>query len=242
MQCIRVIPTAALLMVLSSTSWAQETKTLLDRAIQAAGGEATLKKFPALTLKGKGKIMIQGKEVPFRAEWQTQGKDQGRTLTDFGATVELKVVNKTKGWSKEDKSAAEAMDKETLAEELETLYFNYVTTLAPLKEKGFKLSALPEEKVEGKPAVGLLVTHKQHRDVRLWFDKESALLVKSERMIKESGQESAEEVLFSNYQEVSGMKVATKFVVRSGGKLVAEAEMTEIKPLAKLDAKVFEKP
>jgi hypothetical protein len=112
-----------------------------------------------------------------------------------------------------------------------------------LKEKGYKLTTLPEEKVEGKPALGLLVAHKQHRAVRLWFDKETALLVKSERQTKDdSGQESAEEVLFSSYQDVNGLKVATRFVVKSAGKTVAEAEMTEVKPAEKLDPKLFAKP
>lgn len=248
MHPFRAIPTAALLWFLAGTLAAQDAKSTLDKALQAAGGEANLKKYPALVLKGKGKFFLMGQEVPFTGEWHTQGIDQGRTVTEYvlmnARTTEVKVVNKDRGWIRDNQAAAEAMDKPTLAEELESLYFNYVTTLAPLKGKEFKLTPLPEEPVEGKPAVGLLVAHQRHRDVRLWFDKASGLLVKSQRTIRDpsSGKESAEEVLFSGYKEVSGLKLPTRFLVKTAGKTSAEAEMTEVQPAEKLDAKLFEKP
>lgn len=246
MHLIRAALSTALLLFLVANLAAQEVKPILDKALMAAGGEANLKKFPSLVLKGKGKFFMDGKEIAFTAEWNTQGIDQGRTITEFtqagNKIVEVRVFNKDQGWIKNNNQPAEAMDKDDVAEERESLYFNYITTLAPLKAKEYKLAALPEEKVEGKPAVGLLVAHKGHRDVKLYFDKESGLLVKSERKVKDEGKEKSEEVLFSNYKEVSGIKVATKFVVRSGGKTSAEAEMTDVKPSEKLDAKLFEKP
>lgn len=248
MRLFRVVLSTALLLFLVAALAAQEVKPILDKAIQAAGGEANLKKFPALVLKGKGKFIQKGMEIPFTAEWYTQGIDQGRTITEYtimnNKTTEIRVVNKDKGWVKDNQQAAVAMDKDDLTEEQESLYFNYITTLAPLKGKEYKLSALAEEKIDGKPAVGMLVANKQHRDVKLYFDKESGLLVKSERKVKDpdTGKENTEEVLFSNYKEVSGIKIATRFTVKTAGKTSAEAEMTDIKPTDKLDAKLFEKP
>jgi hypothetical protein len=245
---MRAILTAALFLLLTVTLTAQDAKPLLDKAITAAGGEANLKKYPALVLKGKGKYFQMGNEAAFTAEQYSQGADQTRSVTELLGEkvkiVSIRVVNKDKGWSKDNDQAAVALDKNELAEDLESAYFNYITTLAPLRSKEFKLIPLAGENVDGKPALGLLISHKGHRDVKLWFDKESSLLVKSERRIKDadSGKESQEEILFGGYKDVSGIKVASKFTVKSNGKTAMEVEMTEIKPAEKLDPKLFDRP
>jgi hypothetical protein len=246
MSLFRAASVPLCLLCLTTILPGQDTKTLLDKAIEAAGGEAKLKKYPALVLTGKGRFIVNGQAIPFTAVWHTDGIDQGRTLTEYvlgGAKVaELKVVSKNKGWVKDNQDPAKAMDAATLEEEQDSLYFNYVTMLAPLKGKDFKLTALPESAVDGKPALGIQVTHQKHRPVKLFFDKESNLLVKSERQVKDEGKLTPEEVFFSNYQEVNGLKVASKFVVKQSGQVAAEVEMTEIKPAEKLDPKLFAKP
>ena len=221
---------------------------LLDKAVKATGGEAKLAKLQALTLKGQGKIFDMGMEIPFTATFYTLGVDQGRIVTELNQAgnkiTEIRVINKDKGWTKDNQQPTQAMNKDTLTEEKESLYFNYITTLAPLKGKDYKLVGLAETKIDDKPALGLGITHKDHRTVKLWFDKETGLLVKSERRVKdpENGKESTEEVLFGNYKEFDGIKIATKYTIKAMGKTTAEMDVTDAKPAEKLDATLFDKP
>lgn len=222
---------------------------LLDKALQAAGGEAKLAKLQAIMLKGKGTFHeAGGQNIPFAGTWYYQGADKYRQYTEMEVmkkkTMELRVVNGDRGWTKDGPLEAQIMDKDELGEEKENIYFNWVTTLAPLKSKEFKLTAADEIKVDGKAAVGLLVARKGHRDIKLYFDKETSFLVKTERKVKDLGtrKEVLEEMVFSNVKEVDGIKMALKYSLKWDGQPHADAEMTEAKAADKFDEKLFAKP
>src|SRR5262249_23048421 len=108
----------------------------------------------------------------------------------------------------------------------------------------FKLSTIGESKIEKRTALGVKVTRKDHRDIDLYFDKETGLLLKSETRVKDdgSGQEVAQESFYDDYKEVQGTKQAMKFTGKRDGKVFVEAEATEIELAEKLDASVFAKP
>ena len=88
------------------------------------------------------------------------------------------------------------------------------------------------------------VTRKGRRDIDLYFDKESGLLVKTETRVKDegSGQEVSEETFVTDYKEVQGVKQATRFTINRDGKPFMEGEATDIGLAEKLDASVFAKP
>src|SRR5579884_3670618 len=63
-----------------------------------------------------------------------------------------------------------------------------VTSLrALLTDKGFTFAALDDIKVEGRPANGIKVSYKDQPDTRLYFDKETGLLVKYAYRAKKTG-------------------------------------------------------
>jgi hypothetical protein len=137
------------------------------------------------------------------------------------------------------------MPPERLAEQKEEIYAAWVADLVALKEKMFTLSSLGETNVDGKPAVGVKVSSKGHRDINLYFDKETGLLAKSETRVKDEmlgGQEVGQETFYSDYKEVQGVKVAMKAVIKRDGKLYVEADTTEYIPAEKLDDNLFLKP
>jgi hypothetical protein len=247
----RVSLTVSLLAILAALSASRGADgptpaAILDKALKAAGGEAKLAKFQGLILKGKGVYHVDGMDLPFTGVWHTQGADKGRTLIEKeakgGKSYEVSVVNGDRGWTKEGKLDSNQMSKEELADEKENLYFNWITTLAPLKGKDFKLTPLDEAKVDGRAAVGFTVVRKGHRDIKLFFDKESGLLVQSERTIKDNNKDVAETTLFSNYKDVDGIKIAMKYSVKWQGQPQADVEMTEAKVAEKLDDKLFTRP
>lgn len=226
-----------------------DMKALVNKAIKAAGGAAKLAMFKGITFKEKGIYYGMGQGVEYTGEWSEQQPDKMRMQIDVTAgnmkITFIRVVNGDKVWAKTGGEATAIDNKDQIAEAREECYVGWISSLLPLKNKAFQLSPLGEVKVDGKPAVGVRVSHKGHRDINLFFDKESGLLAKRESVIKDfmaDGKEATQETLFSNYKEVKGAKFPMKVVLNRDGKKYVESEMTEIEPKEKIDDAVFGKP
>jgi hypothetical protein len=222
------------------------SRALIDRAIAAHGGEARLAKIVAVTAKLKGTFHGLGAGVTFTGEMAAQTPDKLKIVIEADAQGQkirlISVLNGDKGWSKFDDEVTE-LDKDELAEAQEEAYAEWVATLLPLKDKAFTMAALGEITVEGKPAFGVKVSRKDHRDVSLFFDKETALLVKTEsRVHDELGMEVAEETFLGGYQDVEGTKQAIKYTIKRDGQLYLEGEAFDYRLLDKLDDEVFARP
>jgi hypothetical protein len=147
------------------------------------------------------------------------------------------VLDGDKGWV----NGAE-MNAEQLKEMRESNYAGWVSTLLPLKDKAFTLSSLAETTVGGKPAVGVKVSHQGHRDVKLYFDKESGLLAKVISRVKAEemdGKEVDQETEQQQYKDFGGIKVPKRIVIRRDGKRFVEANIRDWKGAEKLDNSVF---
>lgn len=222
-------------------------RAVVDKAIQAHGGEATLAKFPASTIQLKGTIQQGGMPLAFTAEVASQGMKQQRIGIEFEVGgVKFRVIhvlNGDEGWVKINDDTT-AMDKDDLAEAQEQAYAGWVATLVPLKDKAYTIEPLGDVQVQGRPAVGVKVSRKERRDVNLYFDKKTHLLVKSETRVKdeESGQEMNEETFLGDYKEIDGVPQAVRLTIKRDGKDYLEAEVVEFKAAEKLDANLFTKP
>ena len=226
---------------------AEDAKAIIDKAIKAQGGREKLEKLQGHTVKFKGKFHGMGQAIDMAGEISTQGNDKIRMDIEVEAGGMkfrfVNVVNGDKGWIKMGDDTKE-MSKDEHTEALQQAYSGWVGTLTPLAGKEFKLSTTGEMKINDKPALGVKVTSKGRRDVDLFFDKESGLLVKAETRVKMEGsdQEVTEESFASDYKDVQGTKQAMKFTVKRDGKLFVEGEATEILLAEKLDASLFTKP
>jgi hypothetical protein len=225
----------------------EDTQAILDKAIKALGGEKNLAKVKAATWKTKGKIYFMDNENPFTTESSYQAPDRYRSMFegDFGGNTikAVAVVNGDKGW-RHFMDNTEELDKEHLANEKRQVSFQWVpTTILPLRGKEYKVESIPEEKVDGKPAVGIQATDKNGKSFKLYFDKESGLPVKlAAKSVDFMDTEFNLEVFFSNYKEVDGIKKAMKILQKRDGEKMMEQEITEFKVKDKLDDKLFEKP
>jgi hypothetical protein len=154
------------------------------------------------------------------------------------------VLNGDKGWVKFNDNV-QAMNKEALAEEREQYYAGWVATLLPLKDGTFELAPFGDSVVGDRPAVGVKVSQKGHRDVSLYFDKETGFLLKRESRIKDdraSGKEVVQEVLYSDFNESEGVRRPARITVKRDGKLYIEEVISEYKPIEKLAESTFAKP
>src|SRR5262249_8829665 len=75
-------------------------KAIVDKAIQALGGEAKLRAVDAIKWKAKGKSFADGNETEFTNETTIQGLDRLRTEYEEGETQGVTVINRDKAWRK----------------------------------------------------------------------------------------------------------------------------------------------
>jgi hypothetical protein len=224
-----------------------DPKAILDRALKVSGGEDKLAKYKAGVFKMTGTLREKGQPLDFKGELTVSGADKQKVvIVGDAAGVRVKlitVLNGDKGWNQLN-DETEEMGQDELTEAKEAAFTTYVTTLAPLKGEGFSLARLPEIKVDKRPAVGFRVSYKGRRDINLFFDKETGLLVKTESRVKDeaTGQEALEETVYRDYKEVQGTKQAMAFTTLREGKPYLEAKITSIELLEKVDDKVFAKP
>ena len=155
----------------------------------------------------------------------------------------VQVLNGDMGWMAIDGQAV-PLDAGKLAALKESFYAEQAARLTPLlRDKNYRLSSLPESKVDGRPALGVKIVHVGRPDISLYFDKATGLLVKSERRSKEAGKkEVLQEEIFRDYKELKGVKRPTKFAVLRDGLKFMEGTVIDFMPLDKVDAKEFAKP
>ncbi len=225
-----------------------EVKAVLDKAIAAHGGADHLAKDKAVTMQTKGKIHAIGDGVDFTGEIASQLPDRLRfemTLTVMGTDLKIKqVVKGDKGWVAVNDTVME-LTKEQMAEAKEQMHVAAVTRLVALRDKAYKLAPLGEAKVEGKDAVGIRVEHEGRRDVSLFFDKKTGLLLKTETRGKDpmaGDNEFTAETLYDDYRKVDASPVAHKVTIKRDGKLFIESTNSDVKVAEKLDDSTFDKP
>jgi hypothetical protein len=247
---MRLFPISALAvgLVLFATGHARaedDPKAIIDKAIKAHGGADKIGKDKAVQTKSKGNLALGG-GINFTEETTIQ-PDRLKSVLQLdimgNAVTVTTVFDGKKAWASVNGQTQE-LEGKVLDELKESSYLARVGRLEVLKEKGYELSALGEVKVNDKPAVGVRVASKGHRDVNLYFDKESGLLAKIERQAVDamSGQDVAEERIITEYQEADGVKIPKKAVINRDGKKFIEAEVLELKVRDKFDDSEFAKP
>ena len=225
-------------------------RAVLDKAIKAHGGAEKLAKFKASTTKMKGKFHGSGTPIDYTGEIIIQLPDKSK-ITIEGEVMGQKfsfsqVFVGGKGWELNSfEGKPQDLDKDKIEEAREGLYAHEVATLAPLTGKGFTLSPVGESKIGDRPATGVRVSGKGHRDINLYFDKDKGLLLKMEKTVKDlmaGGKEMQEEIFYSDFKEVEGVQQPMKVVIKRDSKDYVEGETTDLKLAEKLDDSVFAKP
>ncbi len=226
----------------------EEPKVILDKAIQALGGEEKLNKARSYTLKAKGKITFAGNENEFVSEVTVQGLDRYRQVFEgeFGGNPVKGVVVLAgdKGWRHFGDNRS-GLEGDALANQKRSVYLQVIpATLLPLKDKAFKLETAGEEKVGGKPALGLKVTPADGKEFTIYFDKESGLPVKQVARVRGlmGGEEFTMETTFADYKDFGGIKKATRIENKRDGEPFLSQQITEFKVLDKVDPQTFTEP
>jgi hypothetical protein len=247
------VAVVAVLLWFAVTASAQDKpEDVIKRAIKAHGGEDKLGRATCDKAKVNGVIHIGDEDVQFSSEEYVQLPSQFKntvTLTLNGRKVTLvQLLNGDKAQVLQDGQPLK-VTAAAEAEMRETMHLNRCTRLVPLlKEKGFELTMLPEAKVNEQPANVVKVALKGFKDLTLYFDKGTDLLVKSEHMHDDAkeGQDRKEvkqEEYYSKFKDLGGGYTRPlHMAVYRDGKKVVEMEVLELKYLDKLPDKDFDKP
>jgi hypothetical protein len=234
--------------VLAAPAWADDNtaRDILDKAVKAHGGAERLLKFPGARVKGKGKLAMFG-GAAFSQEASAQMPNKFKEVVNLEIMGQKVTVTTgfdgTKGWVQANGMNIPVDDK-LLAELKEAAYMMAFNRLTGLTDKSYQLAPLGEIKVNDRPALGVRISSKGHRDVNLYFDKENGLLVKNEHRVLDqmAQQEVTEERILSEYKDHDGLKMPGKVVITRDSKPYLDMEITEVKLVDKIDDSEFAAP
>jgi len=219
---------------------------LINKAIKAAGAGDKVAKLKAGTVKCKLAFQEGGQDIAIALDVSWQGLTQFRMDAEAqvqGVTKNAAIIiNGDKGWIK-DEGKVKDIPNEIATILRETTYAVRMPHLLPeLKGKDFKTSVLGEMKIGDRAAIGVTISHKDRKEVTLYFDKENGLPVRSDvRVMDPNGREIEMQFAYRDYKEADGLKHCTRLGIRLDGKDYT-MELSELQPRGTLDADVFAEP
>ena len=209
-----------------------EAQAVIERAVKAHGGFDRLSRVHADRVKSRGVLIVNGRETPFESETTVQLPNQFRNVLQLEGdrkAVFVEVLNGDKIYFTLD-GQPQKVDDNLTTEIRETMQLNQAIRLVPLlTDKTYVLEPLGEVKIDDQPCLGVKATAKGRREVRLFFNKESGLLVKTEHSMDDgAGKEAVQEEFYSDFEDVKGYKRPKKMVAYRNGKKIMEAETTDV--------------
>ncbi|HVX10609.1 MAG TPA: hypothetical protein VHC22_05475 [Pirellulales bacterium] len=227
-------------------SAADDAKAVVDKAIQAMGGEAKFGAAKAFTWKTKGTFRFGENESSFTAESTWAGIDKFRQefSGDFGGNPfkVVVVINGDHGWRTFGDTPME-ITGDDLTNEKRTIYLQTIPAglILPLKSKEFKIELA--EAANESDEVATKVTGPDGKDFKLFFSKKTHLPVRAVANVRSfNGEEFTQETTYSEFKDFGGIKKATKHEAKRDGNTFVEAEVTEFKALDQVDPERFAEP
>lgn len=246
-----IVSTGMVVFLANSAAIAQapdEARALVERAVKAHGGAEALDRVRADKVKIKGALVIQGHNAPFVAETTVQLPSKYKHVIEMNHNGDkhtiVYVVNGDKTYLALD-GRAEKLDATQLSEIRSGLELERVKRLLPLlQDKSYQLALLEELEVNNRPAVGVRITGRGRKEMRLYFDKELGLLVRAENRLDggKGKPEIRQHFFFGDFKDIGGFKRPTKVRAYRDGKQIMEAELLDAKALDKVDETEFAKP
>jgi hypothetical protein len=228
----------------------ESPRAIIERAINAHGGEQKIVSFYAGRTKSHG--TIYGKKIqPTSFTQQTIYQMPGSIKHSMQAEVngrtefEMECFHDGKGWMRKNKGPSylvTAMFHDKLRAGVHACNVEMLVPL--LKEERFTLEPLLEITVNGRPAVGVKVSAQGNDDIKLYFDKETGLQVKTVRPILNfhTLKFVEGEFVYSDFKEFDGYKSPTKITAFHGGLKIMELEVTDYQHLDSVNPAEFAEP
>jgi hypothetical protein len=242
---------AAAVVVAGMAAADDKAEAVVKKAIQAHGGADALTKYKASKYAMKGELPVAGTDTAFTGDMAFMAPDKFRmdlSLEVMGMKVAIhQVANGDKVKRSVKVGDMEAPPGDDVKDEIKfAVAGRQAQTLTPLLDATkFTIKAADDEDVNGKKAAVVIATPKGFdKEMKLYFEKDSGLLVKAGHKGKGPGEGGAQvdvyqESYFSDFQKVNGVQVPTKVIVNHDGKKFMTATLSDHQVLEKLDDKEF---
>jgi outer membrane lipoprotein-sorting protein len=248
----RLIPRIvfALVFLFSSTAgvaFAQTAVDVIEKHLAALGGRAALAKLTSRRSTGTVSVSTPAGEVSGSFESNLKAPNKSRIymrldLKPLGAPDDMTIEQKFDGTAGYVLNSMQG-DVVIQGNQLENMRNNvFPSVLLSYKQAGVKVELLPNETVEGRPAVVLLVTPKTGSAPRIYLDAETYLVLRTVTKINsaEAGGDIEQIVTLSDYRVVDGVKVPFQIVNRNPLQTVA-VKIAKVEHNVALDDAVFAK-
>lgn len=226
------------LLPLSLGAGGKEARAAVERALKAHGGAEAMAKAARCKRKEAGTLDVAGKQVPFVREVTRDLPKRLRARTEVNSRVRaLLVKNGPEAYQTEGGPSVLVLPAR-LKELDEEAHVQWAVTLAPLLGPEFKLAPLPETKEE----FGVVASHKDAPDVKLYFSKATGLLARAAWTGLDAGARVEKELSFGEHKEFGGAKLPTKEALKHGGVVRSAYAVSGYEFPAKMEASLFSKP
>jgi hypothetical protein len=240
--------TAVLLaMFLVVNARGEEARAVLEKAIQAHGGEDRIARTKTGHLQANVESTIVGSGV-FKETWEetfdlprryrrvVDGKEGGQPFhREF-------VVNGTQGWERQGRDAVKVFPvTKTLPPEQH--WHAVLLQILYLKAKETRLKYLGEEQRAGRLLIGIHAASVRG-EADLFFDKSTLLLARARQSLADpmTGRQGIGETLYDDYRDIGGVRYPMHMKSSNGDNYIQDIKLTSIEFLDKLDPLVFAKP
>lgn len=243
-----LVAVSVVLVVLTGNSRGQETaRDVIEKAIAAHGGQERLAAVRADKVKLRGTLHAGGSALPFTNELALQLPGQLKsvvTLTETNRThTVVHLLDNDRATILLD-GQPQPVGSAHLTQLRQTLQLEQALRLVPLlNDPAFTLHLLPEVRYNDQVYVGVRVAGRGQRDLKLFFDRASGLLVKAEHALDgPGGKDVLQEAFYGDYRDLGGYRRPCKVVVLRDGKKVMEAVLLEARRLERIDPIEFTRP
>jgi hypothetical protein len=166
---------------------AEDARAVIERAVKAMGGEDVLATRAATEVKVRGRMLQPGLPadgIEFTGVVFTQSPTTLRMdihVEALGNKIDVtQVIADGKGWQRMPGDTVKNMTDDEIRNMHDLINQDRARSLLPLlRDKGYTLTRLDDEDVEGRAVVGVKAAYKDRADSLLYFDKATGLLVKA---------------------------------------------------------------
>ncbi|MDQ1088306.1 MULTISPECIES: outer membrane lipoprotein-sorting protein [unclassified Siphonobacter] len=232
---------AAAAVVFTINAQAQSIDEIVNKHIEARGGAEKLKGIKTLVIENS--MTMQGMEIPMKQMIAT-GRGLRMEISVMGNEM-ITAIDGTKGWAIRPAMMGGTGEPEDLPADQIKSSTSQLDPAGPLfnyKEKGTKVELVGKEPVDKKENYHLKVTTKEGTLVDYFLDANTFLLTKQVASLNMQGQDVRQEMNFSDYKEVSGIKFPHTMETASpmGGDMTVTTNKITVN--GPIDEKIFVKP
>jgi hypothetical protein len=213
-----------LFLLVAAFAHAQTADEIINKHIAAIGGKDAWKKVNSLVMEGA--LNVQGAEISVTIR-QLHMKGQRQDIS-FGGMTGFVINTPTEGWMFlpfQGQQKPEPQPAELVKEESDGL--DVQGNLIDYKEKGHSVEYLGTEDVEGTECHKLKVNRKNSGEQTLFLDPDSYFIIRSVTKSKAMGQEMDVRTDFSDYRDVSSVKIPFSISTPNGPINIKSAKVNE---------------